>query len=75
MTVADEYAHCIAEECEAAPRCTVCKRTKAPRGRSVAAEMANGMCSWDCPGYPQEPRAGHLWPGELAAARLPRDPR
>jgi hypothetical protein len=39
---------------------------KQPIGRSAPLEMANGLCDDDCSGYRQEPRAGHLWPGELA---------
>ena len=56
-------------ECEYAPTCTVCHLRKPPRGRSVAAEMANGMCGVDCKGFFEEPRSGHLWPGEIARAR------
>jgi len=55
--------------CEAAPLCTVCDMRKRPRGRNIAPEMENGMCGHDCAGYGQEPRAGHLWPGELARAQ------
>lgn len=55
--------------CEAAPICTICGMRKRPHGRSVALEMENGMCGHDCTGYNQEPRAGHLWPGELARSR------
>jgi hypothetical protein len=57
------------EACEAAPRCAVCGMRKRPHGRSVAPEMESGMCGRDCSGYNQEPRAGHLWPGELARSR------
>jgi hypothetical protein len=32
-------------------------------------EMANGMCGVDCPGFFEEPRSGHLWPGELKRER------
>jgi hypothetical protein len=46
------------------PECTVCHKTKPPRGRSVALEMANGMCSRDCEGYYLSPLPGHLWPNE-----------
>lgn len=52
------------EACYAMPECAVCKLRKPPRGRSVAPEMSNGMCGRDCPGYNQEPKSGHLWPGE-----------
>jgi len=57
--------------CEAAPRCTTCGLTKAPQGRSVPAAMAGGLCDDGCPGYRQEPRAGHLWSGELVRSREP----
>ena len=50
--------------CYLMPTCTVCGLRKSPRGRSVAAEMANGLCGPDCPGYYQEPKSGHLWPEE-----------
>jgi hypothetical protein len=26
--------------------------------------MASGMCSYDCPGYVEQPIPGHLWPNE-----------
>ena len=51
------------EACEAQPTCTVCQRPKMPRGRSVPMEMWH--CEHECPGHDIEPRAGHLWPGEL----------
>lgn len=47
-----------------AVECAVCHRTKTPRGRSAPLEMANGLCSWDCPGYSEPPPVGDLWPGE-----------
>lgn len=53
------------EACEAAPQCSVCRLIKRPRGRSVAVEAESSMCGWHCPGYNQEPRSGHLWPGEF----------
>lgn len=56
-------------DCEAAPQCTVCKLTKPPRGRSVAMEASTGMCNPECPGFFEEPRSGHLWPGELARSK------
>jgi hypothetical protein len=56
-----------ADDVGVAVDCTTCGRRKAPRGRSVAAEAANGMCSWDCPGYAQDPDPGDLWPGEKRA--------
>lgn len=42
--------------------CTVCDRTKQPRGRS--APMGSYMCNNDCPGYYADPYPGELWPGE-----------
>jgi hypothetical protein len=47
--------------------CTVCRRRKAPVGRSVPDVMAGSMCDDDCSGYRQEPSAGSLWPGETDA--------
>lgn len=44
--------------------CRTCGMRKAPRGRSVALEAANGHCGFDCPGYPEEPQPEQLWPGE-----------
>ncbi len=46
------------------PVCTVCRRQKKPRGRDAAPAMANSLCDADCPGYGEQPLAGHLWPGE-----------
>ena len=48
--------------------CVRCRRTKAPRGRSVAAAMGNSMCTDDqCKGYREDPKPGDLWPGETEA--------
>ena len=45
--------------------CSVCHRTKNPRGRSAPLQSANGYCHRDtCEGYDAEPFAGSLWPGE-----------
>jgi len=52
------------DSCRAPVQCVRCHRRKAPRGRSVAAEMANGMCTQDCPGFQVPPMSGHLWPNE-----------
>jgi hypothetical protein len=52
--------------CWQIPDCARCGRRKAPRGRSVPMEAANGYCTYDCPGYDEEPRSGHLWPGEAS---------
>lgn len=62
------YDDCT-EACERRAECSVCRRIKAPRGRSVAMEAASGYCHRDCLGYEQEPMPGHLWPGELAQVR------
>lgn len=52
------------EQIGKAVECTVCRRTKKPRGRSAPIEMANSLCDYGCPGYDQSPEAGELWPGE-----------
>jgi hypothetical protein len=52
--------------CWAMPECTVCGRRKKPYGRDAGVHAANSYCGEDCPGYHQEPRAGHFWPGERA---------
>lgn len=52
------------EACYATPECAVCHRTKSLRGRSYPLAMGGGRCDWDCPGYTQDPQAGHLWQGE-----------
>jgi hypothetical protein len=47
------------------PTCTVCGMRKQPLGRSVGMEMANGVCSWDCPGYRQDPQpSSYFFAGE-----------
>lgn len=61
--MSDRKDDCTAA-CEATPTCARCHLTKPPRGRSVPMEAASGYCGWDCPGYSEEPRSGHLWPGE-----------
>jgi hypothetical protein len=58
------YGSPCTETCYAQAECNVCHLMKAPVGRSVPLEMASGRCNWECPGYNQEPRVGHLWPGE-----------
>lgn len=62
----DDYANCIAE-CEAMPECSTCHRTKKPTGRD--APISSSYCDSDCPGSRDEPKPGHLWPGELARIR------
>lgn len=57
------------EACEAMPECASYHRRKAPTGRDVAAAASGGYCDRDCPGYRDEPRPGHLWPGELRKLR------
>ena len=46
------------------PICTNCGRVKAPRGRSVAAEAANGYCDMQCNYYLSDPSPCDLFPGE-----------
>jgi hypothetical protein len=61
-----EFA-CLSGRCEETGLvvdCAVCRMRKPPRGRSVAAEAANGMCGPDCPGYRLDPQVNDLWPGE-----------
>lgn len=53
--------------------CARCGLRKAPRGRSVPMEAANSYCSFDCPGYDQEPKPPHLW-GEHDSCRHYSDP-
>lgn len=62
------YDDCT-ENCERAPECLRCRRTKKPRGRDVAMAAANGYCDSDCPGYSEAPVSGHLWPGEIARSK------
>lgn len=57
------------EKCEADATCTVCGRRKPPIGRDVPAEASGGYCEHECPGHNEEPRPGHLWPGELARSK------
>lgn len=45
--------------------CTVCRRSKQPRGRSAPIGMS--YCYDRCPGYWQEPQPGDLWCGETDA--------
>lgn len=65
MSRPDYYADCTAA-CERMPECATCHRSKCPRGRDPGVAAVNGYCTRDCPGYDEEPEAGHLWPGELA---------
>ena len=54
---------CTEEMCERMPECAMCHKTKKPYGRD--APLSSYYCDSDCAGYQQEPRAGHLWPGEI----------
>ena len=54
------------EGCFARVQCVVCHRTKAPRGRSVPMEAANGYCDFECRGYEVAPTAPHNWPNEMS---------
>ncbi len=60
-----DYMKDCTAECEAIVYCAVCGLRKTPRGRSAPLAMANGLCGHGCSGYDAEPKAGHLWPGEL----------
>lgn len=51
-------------QCWAMPECATCGIRKKPHGRSAPLAAANGYCDQDCPGYYQDPKAGHFWPGE-----------
>lgn len=59
-----DYSDCTIE-CERVVECTVCHMRKPPVGRSVPIPAANGYCHWECSGYHEKPKPGHLWPGEL----------
>lgn len=61
-----DYPDCTTD-CERMPECTVCHRSKAPRGRDTP--TACSYCGPDCTGYLDAPMPGHLWPGELARLR------
>lgn len=50
-----------------APACTTCRRTKAPRGRSVSPAQHGSLCDRDCPGYAADPQASESWPAEPSA--------
>ena len=65
MTRPDYWKDCTIE-CERVVRCVVCGRNKPPIGRSVPLIMGSSYCEHECEGHNQEPRGGHLWPGELA---------
>lgn len=41
--------------------CVQCDLPKKPFGRD---SRTGGFCDSDCPGYPQMPTPGSLWPGE-----------
>lgn len=57
-------SECV-EACRAPVKCVDCGRTKAPRGRDVAAAANGSYCTGsECDGYHKDPVAGHLWPGE-----------
>lgn len=45
--------------------CVVCKRSKAPRGRSLPHQVYDSYCNRDnCIGYDHDPFPGDLFPGE-----------
>ena len=49
-----------------AVRCHICRRTKAPHGRSVPDVTYASYCNHNCEGYEYEPLPGCLWPGETS---------
>ena len=57
--------------CYEMPECGVCHRRKKPQGRSAPLAMADSLCDQDCPGYYDQPRAGHNWPNEKTRAQQP----
>ena len=54
------------EACRTPVRCATCRRMKAPRGRSVPVGKAGRtvLCTFECPGYYDNPQPPHLWPTE-----------
>ena len=62
--IAGRYGSPCTASCWAEADYIVCKRRKAPRGRSVPAEAAGSYCPHECPGHNQPPIPGHYWPGE-----------
>lgn len=58
--------HLCSPACADEVTCVLCGRGKKPRGRDVALAAGNSYCDYECRGYMLEPRAGHLWPSELA---------
>lgn len=63
MTRPDYWKDCT-EACEATQICATCGHRKAPMGRAIPLTMY--MCDRDCEGYDEDPKPGHLWPGEIA---------
>lgn len=59
----DTTADCT-EACAARPNCLVCGKVKAPVGRSLPSACAADYCQYECKGYSEEPRAGHLFRSE-----------
>jgi len=67
--MSEHYPEC-SSDCEVMPDCVVCRKRKAPRGRSIPPAAAGTYCDdWNCKGYLLDPRPGHLWPGELEELR------
>jgi len=52
------------EKCWAMPDCKICGRQKCPSGRDPGMAAESDYCHWDCPGYTEDPKPGHYWPGE-----------
>lgn len=68
-----DYMRGCTTDCERVVYCDTCGMRKQPTGRSVPMVAANSYCSWDCSGYQQDPKPGHLWPGELAEMDAPEE--
>lgn len=47
--------------------CLICKKRKAPIGRSISLATAGSYCNFECYGYYQEPKADYLFPNESDA--------
>ena len=45
-------------------QCMQCLKTKAPHGRSLPGVVAPSYCTWECPGYYEDPQPDYLFPEE-----------
>jgi len=55
---------CCTDACHRPVNCLTCGKVKRPVGRSVPLVFVPVYCGFDCDGWGDEPRAGHLWPTE-----------